>query len=102
MAAWREKLLCFNCDSKFVPGHKRNPTQFLCLMVDSDEHTLHEEKPPPILALPPPVDPPPEVGVHDTPSISLHALMGQLVPSTLKIVGLINCQEVIVLVDVAQ
>ncbi|KAH7661405.1 Acid proteases protein [Dioscorea alata] len=29
MAARREKGLCFNCDSKFTPGHKCNPALFL-------------------------------------------------------------------------
>ncbi|KAH7681920.1 hypothetical protein IHE45_05G088400 [Dioscorea alata] len=32
MATRREKGLCFNCDAKFVPGHKCNPPQFLCLI----------------------------------------------------------------------
>lgn len=40
MAARRDKGLCFNCDSKFVLGHRCNPPQFLCLMVDTEEESF--------------------------------------------------------------
>lgn len=33
----RDKSLCFNCDSKFTPGHKCSPTMFLYLMVEPED-----------------------------------------------------------------
>lgn len=45
MAARREKSLCFNCDSKFIPGHKCNPAMFLCLMEESEDSSSPEDAP---------------------------------------------------------
>lgn len=47
MAARREKGLCFNCDSKFTPGHKYTLALFPCLMVDEDSLELPEGDNPP-------------------------------------------------------
>lgn len=96
MAARREKGLCFNCDHKFTLGHKYNPAQFLCLMVDyPDNEVLADEAPPPE---PPPVISPSDLD-DDSPCISFHALTGRSVPSTLKLAGSINGQPVVVLID---
>lgn len=35
--------MCFNCDAKFVLGHKCSPSQFLCLMVDAIADDQPEE-----------------------------------------------------------
>lgn len=42
MAARQEQGLCFNYDSRFTRGHRCNPLQVLCLLVD-DEEEFHGE-----------------------------------------------------------
>ncbi|XP_039118795.1 uncharacterized protein LOC120254848 [Dioscorea cayenensis subsp. rotundata] len=99
MAARREKGLCFNCDAKFTPGHRCNPAQFLCLLMEPEDLVSPTEEPPPELQAPS-LDLVPEGYLDaETPSISLHALTGQVVPSTLKIAGTINGKDIIVLID---
>ncbi|XP_039133322.1 uncharacterized protein LOC120270395 [Dioscorea cayenensis subsp. rotundata] len=99
MATRREKGLCFNCDAKFVPGHKCSPAQFLCLMVDTEEDTTFDSPPPTDTPeLLPQIHPTPQ-DVDTTPCISFHALTGQLVPSTLKLAGSIHGHPVVVLID---
>lgn len=91
--------MCFNCGSKFVPGHKCNPTLFLYLVVDQENSETLEGDPPPepdAMVLDGCAD---EVWQQDIPSILFHALMGHMVPSTLKLAGSINGQEVLILVD---
>lgn len=99
MAARREKGLCFKCDSKFTPCHRCNPALFLCLMVEQVDSVSPEEDPPPDYPVTALEETTNTLAVPDAPCISFHALMGKLVPSTLKIAGSINGQEVIVLVD---
>ncbi|KAH7692130.1 Retrotransposon gag domain-containing protein [Dioscorea alata] len=99
MASRREKGLCFNCDAKFTPGHKCNSALFLCLMSEQDDSVSPEEEPPPEVVELPDDRPPDAKWNADTPCISFHALMGRLVPSTLKLSGSINGKEAIVLVD---
>lgn len=99
MAARREKGLCFNCDSKFTPGHKCNPSLFLCLMIEQDEIPQLEEEFPPMISQPLAENSTITTTTLDDPCISFHALMGKLVPSTLKLAGLINGKEIVVLVD---
>ncbi|RVW75982.1 hypothetical protein CK203_052825 [Vitis vinifera] len=95
MATRRAQGLCFNCDDKFVPGHRCRPPQFLCLMTENDgvpnevqlaatEVTIQGEQP--------------ELMI-DHPQISFHAFTGQLIRSTLKLAGSINGQSVVVLID---
>ena len=98
MAARREKGLCFNCDEKFVLGHRCRPAQFLCLMMEPEETTNevqfaateveHQEE----------THLPLEEATL-TPQISFHAFTGQVVPSTLKLAGHINGKAVVVLID---
>ncbi|XP_039126949.1 uncharacterized protein LOC120263108 [Dioscorea cayenensis subsp. rotundata] len=100
MASRREHGLCFNCDSKFIKGHRCAPSQFLCLMTeDSDEPVSETEKQDhPILATEP--EPPDAVAEEATnPCISFHALNGLTIPSTLKITGKIHGKDVVVLID---
>ncbi|XP_039121357.1 uncharacterized protein LOC120258078 [Dioscorea cayenensis subsp. rotundata] len=99
MAARREKGLCFNCDAKFVPGHKCKPAVFLCLLVDAEDPPPADVEPAPDESTPLPTTPEEEMVIPEEPSISFHALMGQLVPSTLKLAGTINGHNVVVLVD---
>ncbi|XP_039137100.1 uncharacterized protein LOC120274627 [Dioscorea cayenensis subsp. rotundata] len=104
MATRRKKGLCFNCDAKFVPGHKCNPPQFLCLMVYLSEDSPLLLSPPThteayITPLNDPTILPTDLETDPSPSISFHALTGQLVPSTLKLSGFLNGQKVVILID---
>lgn len=98
MAARREKGLCFNCDTKFTPGHRCKQAQFLCLMVEQEDSSSSED-PPTELQPTSAVDALETQGLLDVPCISFHALTGQVVPSTLKIAGSVHGKDVIVLVD---
>lgn len=81
MAARRERGLCYNCDSPFTKGHRCNPAQFLCLLVDDENQALEEicdaETSPPQVE----PDPPPDT-LHpaEVPCLSFHALTGMIVP----------------------
>ncbi|XP_035541724.1 uncharacterized protein LOC118344712 [Juglans regia] len=83
----REKNLCFNCDEKFIPGHR-------CLaqscFIEADTplvvEEIYEEE-----TLPP-----------ETPSdplISLHALSGSLGNRTMRVRAMVNKQEINALID---
>lgn len=76
MAARREKGLCFNCDAKFVPGHKCSPPQFLCLMVDVAEEEPPDDSVPQAVLDPEDDEGTPVTGGESSPSISFHALTG--------------------------
>lgn len=102
MAARREKGLCFNYDSMFVLSHKCIPVIFLCLVTKADDQASPDREPPTevdgpsLLFL---LLPSGEERVLEGLCISFHCLTGQPVPFTLKLVGMINGQEVIILVD---
>lgn len=100
MASRRERGLCFNCDSPFTRGHRCKTPQFLCLLVDDDEQFHGEVLEPdsPTLAVEAAL-PPDEAAAGEVPCISFHALVGALVPSTLKLAGKINGKVVTVLID---
>nr|GEW68214.1 hypothetical protein [Tanacetum cinerariifolium] len=91
MATRKAKGLCYNCYERFIPGHRCNPSQFLCLLVESDDDTMDNLTPPEMVEA--------TTETTLTPQISFHALTGQLVPSTLKLFGNLNGRSVIVLVD---
>ncbi|XP_039127559.1 uncharacterized protein LOC120263664 [Dioscorea cayenensis subsp. rotundata] len=100
MAARRKRGLCFNCDSPFTRGHRCNPPQFLCLLVDEGTESPEEVlEPDPVPLEVPAESPPAEPPSEEIPSISFHAFTGALVPSTLKIAGIINGKRVTVLID---
>lgn len=100
MAARRERGLYFNCDSPFTRGHRCNPPQFLCLLVDEGTESPEEVlEPDPVPLEVPAESPPAEPPSEEIPSISFHAFTGALVPSTLKITGIINGKRVTVLID---
>ncbi|GJZ44771.1 ty3-gypsy retrotransposon protein [Tanacetum coccineum] len=94
MAARREKGLCYNCDEKFVTGHRCRPPQFLCMLVDTEDNgssampDLCEFSPGEEIAT-----------VEIEPQISFHAFTGQFVPKTLKLEGFLGDQPVVVLID---
>lgn len=60
---------------------------------------MPEDKPLLVFELPSPETIPAISWESDTPCISFYALMGQIIPSTLKITGSINGKKIIILVD---
>ena len=102
MAARREKGLCFNCDEKFVPGHRCKPPLFLCLLATGgdDPCTLDSA---PSVDIPEPTQPTDIEPVLPEPeelsAISLHASEGRFVPTKLRLEGTIAGQSVVVLVE---
>jgi hypothetical protein len=92
------KGLFYNCDEKYFLGHKcKEKNIFMAISKDISEEDGDVS---PSEALPqaddhsPPSDPP-EV----EPLISLNALTGISAPQTLKLIGYIKHQKVIILVD---
>ena len=87
----RAKGLCFNCDRKYNQGHKCSEKKLFYTEGPSeeeeDEPILEEDR---------------ESGEesHDSqPIMSCHALSSFSAPETLKVVGLLKKQKVIVLID---
>lgn len=72
----RAQGLCFNCDDKFVLGHKCKGPQLLLLEGNPDD----EEE-------------------QDDPEISLHALTGWSAARTMRIIAKVGSHELVVLID---
>jgi len=92
------KGLCYNCDEKYLPGHKcKKQNIFMAISEDISEKdvqiTLVCESPESTDITPP--SNPPEV----EPIISLNALTGFFAPQTLKLIHYIKHRKVIILVD---
>ncbi|KAK9119200.1 hypothetical protein Scep_017293 [Stephania cephalantha] len=117
MQEHRSKGLCFSCDERFLPGHRRKAKQFPLLMPDDD---LDDSPPPSFLALtkkhrpqltplpsttllptkaltllPPPPDHPDSTNFH----LLVSALDGSLSPSTFCLTGSILGHPLSILVD---
>ncbi|XP_058757747.1 uncharacterized protein LOC131631003 [Vicia villosa] len=88
----RAQGLCFNCDEKFIPGHKCAAGKFLLLLDDDDDSFIQD--------------------THDQQGttvstesnetyfqLSPQAAIGQFFPKTLKFNGFINGLTVTVLID---
>jgi hypothetical protein len=98
MVACQLKGLCYNCDEKYFPGHKyKEQNIFMAISEDISEEDVEN----PLVSnstkttdITPPSDPP-EV----EPVISLNSLTGFSAPQTLKLIGYIKHQKVIILVD---
>jgi hypothetical protein len=92
------KGLCYNCDDKYFPGHKcKEQNIFMAISEDISEEDVETplvSESPETTDITPPSDPP-EV----EPVISLNALTGFSTPQTLKLIGYIKHQKVIILVD---
>jgi hypothetical protein len=92
------KGLCYNCDDKYFLGHKcKEQNLFMAISEDiseEDVETPFVSESPESTDITPPSDPP-EV----EPVISLNALTGFSAPQTLKLIGYIKHQKVIILVD---
>jgi hypothetical protein len=91
----REKGLCYNCDEKFQPGHRCNRLRlFLLEGVELGEleeirveEVVQEEET--------------EIEPHEAEllGISLHALAGALTPQTMRVMGKIGEQQVVILIE---
>jgi hypothetical protein len=92
------KGLCYNCDDKYFAGHKcKEQKLFMAIFEDISEEDVETplvSESPKITDIIPPSDPP-EV----EPIISLNALTSFSTPQTLKLIGYIKHQKVIILVD---
>lgn len=77
MLACREKGLCYNCDEKFIFGHKCQG-QFFLLVTDEDDPIED------CIIEPTPMLPKLTENLFDKPEISLHARAGQPSPRTLR------------------
>ena len=87
--------LCYNCDEKFIPGHKCSIGRFLLLIGDDETETIESldetlTEPPD-----PPITDPNDTYFH----LSTQALTGQFSPQTLKFQGRIGGITVTILID---
>jgi len=86
--------ICYNCDEKFIPGHKCSTGRFLLLLVDDESETVE-----PSMDTDPPEDNPPHDQSNNYFQISPQAVSGQFSPQTLKFQGFIRGQPIMVLLD---
>jgi hypothetical protein len=92
------KGLCYNCDDKYFPGYKCKERN---IFMDISEDISEEDVETPLVSESPestninPLSDHPEV----EPVISLNALTSFSTPQTLKLIGYIKHQKVIILVD---
>ncbi|XP_058769067.1 uncharacterized protein LOC131642924 [Vicia villosa] len=89
----RAQGLCFNCDEKFIPGHKCASKFFLLLA--EDDITEYEQ----LAEISSDTELPTTDPSHTYFQLSPQALTGQFSPQTLKFQGVINGLPVMVLVD---
>jgi len=92
------KGLCYDCDDKYFLRHKcKEKKIFMAMFEDASEEEADVSHVP---ELPPPVDlNQPSDPLEVEPLISLNALIGFSTPQTLKLIGYIKNQKVIILVD---
>jgi hypothetical protein len=92
------KGLCYNCDEKYFPGHKcKEQNLFMAISEDISEEDVETplvSESPESTDITPPSDPP-----KVEPVIYLNALTSFSAPQTLKIIGYIKHQKIIILVD---
>ena len=92
------KGICYNRDDKYFSGHKcKEQNLFMAIsedILEEDVETPLVSESPEITDITPPSDPP-EVELI----ISLNSLTGFSAPKTLKLIGYIKHQKVIILVD---
>jgi len=92
------KVLCYNCDDKYFPGHKcKEQNIFMAISKDVSEDDVEAH---PVAKSPEPTDmTPPSDPLEVKLVISLNALIGFSAPQTLKLISHIKHQKVIILVD---
>ncbi|XP_058776595.1 uncharacterized protein LOC131650912 [Vicia villosa] len=93
----RAQGLCFNCDDKFIPGHRCSAGKFLLLLVDDED----PDSSPPIVTIDEQIVDAAQINNSDETyfQLSPQAANGHFSPKTLKFNGLINGLAVIVLID---
>jgi hypothetical protein len=92
------KGLCYNFNEKYFPGHKcKEQKLFMAIFEDVSEEDI--EAPPMVESLEPTGTTPPSNPPEVEPAISLNAIIGFSAPQTLKLIGYIKHQKVIILVD---
>jgi hypothetical protein len=92
------KGICYNCDDKYFPSHKcKKQNLFMAISKDISEEDIET----PLVSESPetPDITPPSNPLKVEPVISLDALTGFSTPQTLKLIGYIKHQKVIILVD---
>jgi hypothetical protein len=95
----REKGLCYYCDDKWNPRHKcKSPKIYLLTIMDfpeedrGDEIFFYSTNDTPTLVK--------NAMLKGTePTISLRAIVGSMSPNTMRLVGFIQNQHVVILVD---
>ncbi|XP_035548740.1 uncharacterized protein LOC118349222 [Juglans regia] len=95
----RDKGLCYYCDSKWNPGHKcKNPKLFLIEEVEEEEGGMFESRPQMVMVQEGEEE---MVRVEEPlkPEISLHALIGSSNPRTMRVMGRVNGQGIVILID---
>ena len=96
LQARRDKGLCYNCDEKFLSGH-RCKRLFHLLIVQPNEQ---EEDVSTLQLQGEPTENPIQCEPESDPAqISLHALMGHSIPQTLRVVGRMHKSPVSILID---
>ncbi|KAK0572903.1 hypothetical protein LWI29_000220 [Acer saccharum] len=84
----RAKGLCYNCNERFVPGHRCKKLFLIELCeAEGDGDVVMEE------------DDTEQTSLINMPEISLHAISGSRAPETMRVRGNIGCISTIVLVD---
>lgn len=98
MQARRDKGLCYNCEEKYYPGHKCKKMLFQCILAEEEEEISVESADTVALALQN-MELTHTTNSEDSPTISLYALEGRLVPSTLRIPATISKTPITILID---
>uniref|UniRef100_A0A2N9GX58 Integrase catalytic domain-containing protein n=1 Tax=Fagus sylvatica TaxID=28930 RepID=A0A2N9GX58_FAGSY len=81
----REKGLCYNCNERFVPGHRCKKLFVIeaCSEEEDNDSDMELE----------------ELEEIETPGISLHAMRGRDGPETMRVAGLIQAVSTTILLD---
>lgn len=93
MQEHRGQGLCFNCDEKFINGHRFSTRKFLLLTVDDEDS--HPTNPPETTKVETPTMEPDNTYFQLSPQ----TISGHFFPKTLKFKGLLNGLTVTILID---
>lgn len=92
----RDKGLCYNCDEKFLPGYKCKVQKLILMEGNWPADTSNEDEGKIIKVE---GDELSEDYHLDSPEISLYAIIGTNTPQTMKIIGRLGKEAMVVLVD---
>jgi len=92
----RERNLCYNCNEKFIPGHRCKGRFFLLISEEDENNPTADLTPPPTIEAP---DTPPSPDSDLTAQLSLHAMSGTTQHNNIRFTGTISNTPVTVLVD---